>query len=159
MRDPRLPERCAMRRLSLAALLAASLFAPTASASWHVGAAAVDEIDGEETVMASVAYLTEAEHPWEFIVGYIDGRDSTVITTPGTAWISASKRFTWNRWFVQSGIAYADADNEVLSKHFQFQTGAGYDFGRLSLSLRHLSNANTGGRNRGETFLLVDYAL
>jgi hypothetical protein len=74
-------------------------------------------------------------------------------------WISASKRLTWNKWFVQSGIAYADVDNEVLSNHFQFQTGLGYDFGRFALSLRHLSNANTGGRNRGETFLLLDYGF
>ena len=61
--------------------------------------------------------------------------------------------------FAQGGIAYADVDNDVLSNHFQFQTGIGYDFGRVSISLRHLSNANTGGRNRGENLLLLDYAF
>jgi len=130
----------------------------SASASWHVGAAAVDEIDGEGSAMATVAWLTDDEHPFEFIAGYIGERDEN-LATPGVFWISASKRFTWKGWFAQSGIAYADVDNDVLSNHFQFQTGVGYDFGRVSLSLRHLSNANTGGRNRGETFLLLDYGF
>ena len=142
---------------SLAWLVAAFALAwgAQAQASWHVGAGPVDEIDGEGSWMATLAYVTAGEHPWEFIGGYIGERDEN-IATPDVAWISASKRFTWKGWFLQSGIAWADVDNEVLSNHFQFQTGVGYDFGRVSVSLRHLSNANTGGRNRGETFLLVD---
>jgi hypothetical protein len=137
---------------------AASLFAASAQAGIHVGAGPVDEIDGEGSWLATVAWLTEDEHPWEFIAGHIAERDGDIVT-PDVFWISASKRFTWKRWFAQGGIAYADVDNEVLSNHFQFQTGVGYDFGRVSLSLRHLSNANTGGRNRGETFLLLDYGF
>ncbi len=137
----------------------AMLFAATAGATLHVGAGPVDEIDGEGSYLATVAWLTEAEHPYEFIAGYIDGRDAPNIVTPEVFFLSASKRFTWRGWFAQGGIAYADVDNDVLSNHFQFQTGIGYDFGRVSLSLRHLSNANTGGRNRGETFLLLDYGF
>jgi hypothetical protein len=148
-----------MKRLLLAAVLGAALTLDAAQATVHVGAGLVDEIDGEGSAMATVAWLTQDEHPWEFIAGYIASRDEPSIRTPGTFWISASKRFTWRGWFAQGGIAWADVDNEVLSKHFQFQTGAGYDFGRVSLSLRHLSNANTGGRNRGETFLLLDYGF
>jgi hypothetical protein len=148
-----------MRLSAVAVLLAGILASPLALAGWQVGLGPADEIDGEGSVIATVAWLTEAEHPWEFIVGYIDSRSAPAIRTPGTAWISASKRFTWKGWFAQSGIAWADADNEVLSNHFQFQTGIGYDFGRVALSLRHLSNANTGGRNRGETFLLLDYGF
>jgi Lipid A 3-O-deacylase (PagL) len=126
-----------------------------AQASWHAGAGPVDEIDGEGSWLATVAWLTDHEHPYEFIAGRIAGRDGNIVT-PDVFYVSASKRFTWRGWFAQGGIAYADVDNEVLSKHFQFQTGIGYDFGRISISLRHLSNANTGGRNRGETFLLAD---
>jgi hypothetical protein len=148
-----------MKRALFAALLATSLFAAPAHAGLQVGAGLVDEIEGEGSVLATVAWLTEDEHPWEFIAGYFDARSDPSIHTPGTFWISASKRYTWRGWFAQGGIAWADADNEVLSEHFQFQTGAGYDFGDLSLSLRHLSNADTGGRNRGETFLLLDYAF
>jgi hypothetical protein len=148
-------------KFGISAFVAAALLAIAlpAGAGVHVGVGPVDEIDGDESALVTVAWLTEDTHPWEFIAGYIDGRDGPVIETPGTFFISASKRFTWHRWFAQGGIAYADADNEVLSNHFQFQTGVGYDFGRLSLSLRHLSNANTGGRNRGETFLLLDYGF
>jgi hypothetical protein len=130
-----------------------------AQAGVQVGVGPVDEIDGQESWLATVAWLTDAEHPWEFIVGYIRERDTIQLRTPDVFWISASKRLTWRKWFTQSGIAYANVDNDVLSKHFQFQTTLGYDFGRVSVSLRHLSNANTGGRNRGETFLLVDYAF
>ena len=149
-----------MKRVLLASLLASSLaWGSAAQAEVLVGAGLVDEIEGEGSVLATVAWLSDDEHPYELIAGYFDARSEPSIRTPGTLWISASKRFTWNGWFAQGGIAWADADNEVLSEHWQFQTGAGYDFGRLSLSLRHLSNADTGGRNRGETFLLLDYAF
>jgi hypothetical protein len=148
-----------MRWIALAVACIALVASPRAFAGWHVGAGLVDEIEGDGTGMATVAWVTDAEHPFEFIAGYIVERDGAQLRTPNTFWISASKRFTWRHWFVQSGIAWADVDNEVLSKHFQFQTGIGYDFGRLSLSLRHLSNANTGGRNRGETFLLLDFEI
>lgn len=148
-----------MKRALLAALLATVLGANPVQAGVHVGAGLVDEIEGEGSLLATVAWLTDDTHPWEFIAGYLDARNEPAIHTPGTFWISASKRFTWKGWFAQGGIAWADADNEVLSEHWQFQTGAGYDFGRVSLSLRHLSNANTGGRNRGETFLLLDYGF
>ena len=148
-----------MKRALLAVLLASAALGGTARAGVQVGAGPVDEIEGEGSVLATVAYLTEDKHPLEFIAGYFDARNDPAIHTPGTFWVSVSKRYTWNGWFAQGGVAWADADNEVLSKHWQFQTGAGYDFGRVSLSLRHLSNADTGGRNRGETFLLLDYAF
>jgi hypothetical protein len=149
-----------MRRLSLLVLaIVLSLAAPLARAGWHVGLGAVDEIDGEGSWMATLAWLTESEHPWEFIAGHLDGRNTAAIRTPDVIFVSVSKRLTWKRWFTQSGIAYANVDNEVLSKHFQFQTALGYDGGRWTLSLRHLSNANTGGRNRGETFLLLDFGF
>jgi hypothetical protein len=130
-----------------------------AQASWHVGAGPVDEIEGRGTWLATAAWVTQHEHPYEFLAGYIDGRQDPAIVTPDVFWISASKRLTWKGWFAQGGIAWADSDNEVLSEHWQFHTGVGYDFGRLGLSLRHLSNADTGGRNRGETFLLLDYGF
>ena len=145
--------------LLLCTLVAAVAFSSPAHAGWHVGAGPVDEIDGEGSWLATVSWETEQTHPWEFMGGYIAKRDELAIRTPDVFWVSASKRFTWRGWFAQGGIAYADVDNDVLSKHFQFQTGVGYDFGRVALSLRHLSNANTGGRNRGETFVLAQYGF
>ena len=150
-----------MRVLGIAAALAAGvLLAGPAKAGVEVGVGVVDEIDGEGSQIATVSWLTEQEHPWEFLAGFIASRDMTLSgPTPDVFFVSVSKRLTWRQWFVSSGIAWADVDNEVLSKHFQFQTGVGYDFGALSVSLRHLSNANTGGRNRGETWLQLQYGF
>ena len=158
MRAHPIPPGWGMKSLGWLVAAFALFWGAQAQASWHVGVGPVDEIDGEGSWLATVAFLTGHEHPYEFIAGYIAERDENIVT-PDVFWISASKRFTWKGWFAQGGIAYADADNEVLSNHFQFQTGVGYDFGRVSVSLRHLSNANTGGRNRGETFVLVDFGF
>ena len=131
-----------------------------AVAGVELGLGPADEIDGEGSWVATVSWLSDQRHPWEFMAGVIGSRDMTESgPTDDVAFVSVSKRLTWRGWFVQSGVAWADSDNEVLSNHFQFQTALGYDFGRLSLSLRHLSNANTGGRNRGETWALLQYGF
>lgn len=149
-----------MRRPLLAVSLALAVACPPATAGVELGAGLVDEIDGEGAAIATVSWLTAHQHPWEFLGGVIGSRDMTESgPTPDVLFVSVSKRLTWRGWFVQSGVAWADVDNEVLSKHFQFQTAVGYDFGRLGLSLRHLSNANTGGRNRGESWVLLQYAF
>lgn len=150
-----------MRSLVLAVLaMLALLLARPAAAGLEVGLGVVDEIDGEGSQIATLSWLTTQEHPWEYLAGVIGSRDMTLSgPTDDVFFVSVSKRLTWRGWFAQGGIAWADSDNEVLSKNFQFQTGAGYDFGRLSVSLRHLSNANTGGRNRGETWLQLQYGF
>ena len=150
-----------MRLLLLGLLAGVLALAPRpASAGTEVGLGPADEIDGEGAWVATVSWLGEARHPWEFMLGVIGSRDMTESgPTDDVAFVSVSKRLTWRGWFAQGGVAWADSDNEVLSNNFQFQTAAGYDFGRVSVSLRHLSNANTGGRNRGETFALVQFAF
>ena len=141
-------------------ILATLAAAPAAALEFELGAGAADEIDGEGSWIATASWLTEERHPWEFAVGAIGGRNRVPGASTGeTVFVSFSTRLTWKRWFVQGGIAYADSDNEVLSRHWQFRTGIGYDFGRVSVSLGHLSNGNTGGRNRGETFALVQVAF
>lgn len=147
--------------LFLGALLALLPGAPVqASAGFNVGVAYVDEIEGESSQALTLGYLTQARHPWEFMAGHIRSRDrGGPVATPGVNFLSASKRFTWRGWFAQGGIAWTDSDTEVLSKNWQFMTGAGYGFERWTLSLRHLSNANSGGRNRGENLLIVEYGF
>lgn len=132
---------------------------PVAMAGVHVGAGPVDEIDGVGNKVLAVSWETEAQHPWELMLGTIDARNSSRMTTPRVWFASASKRFTWNGWFAQGGIAATSSDNEVLSNHWQFMTGIGYRHKRMTVSLRHLSNANTGGRNRGENLLLFQYGF
>lgn len=144
-------------------LLSASLLllAPgTAVAGVHLGVSYVDEIEGESSEAVTLSYLTEARHPWEFMAGHIRARDrSGPVATPSVNFLSASKRYTWRGWFAQGGIAWTDSDTEVLSNNWQFMTGVGYGWQRWTLSLRHLSNANTGGRNRGENLLILQYGF
>ncbi len=88
-------------------------------------------------------------------MGYIGDRDDSKVER---SWLVAgSRQFYWRQWFVSGGLAWVNVDNHVLSGHGQFITGIGRDVGPATLSLRHLSNAGTGGRNGGETLLLVEY--
>ena len=93
------------------------------------------------------------------VFGLIDGRDPDPTATPDVYFAAVSKRFTWHGFFVQGGVAMTNSDTEVLSEHWQFQTGIGYRYKRFTASIRHLSNANTGGRNRGENYLFLSYGF
>ncbi len=148
-----------MTRISSLLLVALLLAAGNASAGFHAGAALVDEIEGVGSHALTLSWETPTRHPWEFMLGGIAARDDAAMRTPRVYFGSVSKRFTWKGWFAQGGIAATNSDTEALSRHWQFQTGIGYRHQRLTLSLRHLSNANTGGRNRGENLLLVQYGF
>lgn len=130
------------------------------AASVHVGAGLADRIEGEGVGILSVSWVGAERHPWVFMLGHLGERQSLDDGPIDDTWfVSASKRIRWKSWFMQGGIAWSGPDTEVLSRYFQFQTAAGWRHGPWTLSLQHLSNANTGGRNRGESYLLVEYAL
>lgn len=136
-------------------LLTMSGLIPPAHAGIHVGAGAANEHHGEGATAASIAWRGQRRHPWEVMIGHIGQRESA---NAEEAWFFAgSKRFYWRQWFVSGGVAWVNVDNDILSGHGQFITGAGRDLGPLSVSLRHLSNASTNGRNRGETLLMLEY--
>jgi hypothetical protein len=141
-------------------LVSCMLVSGVAGATIEVGGGLVDEIDGTGSELLTVSYLTDHQHPWEFMLGHIFQRpSSSIVPTPGVDFVSVSRRLTWRSWFASAGLAWVSADNEVLSGHGQFHTGAGWRGERWSISLRHLSNANTGGRNRGETFVLAQFGF
>ncbi|RPE79799.1 acyloxyacyl hydrolase [Vulcaniibacterium tengchongense] len=143
-----------MRSSIVAVAMAAACALAPAWAGVRVGGGIAEEHGGEEAPVATLAWLGEQRHPWEVMVGHIGRREDARIEE---SWFFAlSKRLTWNRWFVSGGLAWANVDNDILSGHTQFMTAGGYDFGRVALSLRHMSNAGIEGRNRGETFLLVE---
>jgi hypothetical protein len=123
----------------------------------RIGLGIADEIDGTSAPAATLAWSSAQRHPWEVIGGYIRGRNGSV--QPDAAFVGFGRRLAWRRWSVSGGVAWVSVDNDVLSGHGQFLTGAAYDIGRLRLGLRHLSNASTNGRNRGETLLLLELAL
>jgi hypothetical protein len=136
------------------------LICGSANAAWQLGAGIADEIDGRPAGVGTVGWLSHQAHPWEVLAGYIGTREPRVAEQVPNAFFGAvSKRFAGERWFASSGLAYVSVDNEVLSGRFQFLTGAGFAGAHWTLSLRHLSNAGTNGRNRGETFLLLERRL
>ena len=123
-----------------------------------MGAGPVDEIDGEGSWLATVAWLTDHEHPYEFVAGYIAERDEN-IATPDVFWISASKRFHLEALVRAGRYRLRRRRQRSALAPFPVPDRHRLRLRRVSISLRHLSNANTGGRNRGETFLLVDYGF
>ena len=125
---------------------------------WEAGIGYVDEIEEETSVAATLGWLSSGEHPYELILGHIASRDGE-FETPSATFLGASKRLHWRRWFLSLGVALTDVENDVLSSTGQFLTGAGYSADRWTVTVRHLSNADTGGRNRGETFVLVAFAF
>jgi len=149
--------------LRAASLLASFLlyFSVTAEsqAGIHVGIGKVDEIDGQGSEMAAISWETEEKYPWEFLVGTIRGRTPDPTAMPDVYFGSVSKRIYWGNFYGQFGVAMTNSDNEVLSEHWQFQSGIGYRYNRFTLTLRHLSNGNTGGRNRGENYLMLQYGF
>lgn len=146
-----------MQRLLLAALLAVASL--PANANWRIGAGLADEVNAAHAGVGTIGWLSRGQHPWELLGGYIGRRHEPADSVPNAYFGALSKRIAGQHWFVSSGIAYVSVDNDVLSGRFQFLTGAGYDGERWSVSLRHLSNAGTSGRNRGETFLLLEWDL
>lgn len=148
-----------MRRMLAPVALVALFQLPAAAAGVHVGIGPVDEVEGVSSKALTLSWEADATHPWEFMGGVIDARDKSAMRTPRVYFASLSKRFTWKGWFAQGGIAATNVDTEVLSKHWQFMTGIGYRHKNFTASLRHLSNANTGGRNRGENLLLFQYGF
>ena len=148
-----------MSRSSLALFLLTLFGSSNVVASVHAGLAWVNEIDGAPSAAMTLSWETDDAHPWEVMGGVIRSRHDAHLRTPRVLFGSASKRFTWNGWFVQGGIAATSSDTDVLSAHWQFATGAGYRQGRFTVSLRHLSNASTSGDNRGETLMLFQYGF
>ena len=142
----------------LAVVLAAAAPLCCAGDGFGVGGGVTSKIDEESTPVLAVSWLSAARHPWELSAGYLGRRERVEQgPAPVAVFVALSKRLTWHRWFVSGGIAVIDQESDVLSSHGQFYTGAGYAAERWALSLRHLSNGDTGGRNRGETFALLEY--
>jgi len=145
-----------MTRIALA--VGAMALAGPAAAGWELGVGASKNIDGESTGLATLSYLTAQERfPHEFMVGYIDGRrriDSGPVDDQ--ALVGASQRWNFARHFYGSfGVVLNSNDTDVLSGHLQFQSALGWHGEHVGISLRHLSNGSIEGRNRGETFVLL----
>lgn len=145
------------RRASLAML---TLLAPISALAgeWQVSAGFADEIDDDHAPVATVGYLTEHRFPIEIVGGYIGSRRIGSGAIDPTWFVGADLRWAGDWWFVGGGLAFVSEESEILSSDYQFMTLGGLRWSNWILTLRHLSNANTGGRNRGETFMTLGYA-
>lgn len=131
---------------------------PVHSREWHMEIAAgpVDEIDGDRTSAAMFSWVSDDRHPHEISIGYLHERRGDLgRTSPRVVMVSATRRFTWGRWFWVNGLALIDGQSEALSSFYQFINGPGWQGDRVTISFRHMSNANLRGRNRGENLLLI----
>lgn len=142
------------------ALLAA--FAPTpAYAAYEIAGGYVDTIDSEATWTGHITWLSEHRHPWEISGGYIAARDDvSPEISPDTFYLSAAKRFLHSSGlFFSSGVVLTNtsSDDDVLSGPLQFVNGIGWQGEHVVISLRHMSNANLTGKNRGENLLVVGW--
>ena len=131
---------------------------PGAKAGGEIGVGITDEVSGSSTEAAMLSWVGAQKYPWEVSIGHLAERDDTVdAQSPTTTFVAVGRRINWRQWFLSTGIALVDADNEILSGYGQFITGLGWRGKHLTVNVRHISNASTTGRNRGETFLLVGY--
>lgn len=139
-------------------LVAALTLTGSAHAGWELGVGGTQKIDGEATWLTTVSYVTPQQRfPWELMAGFIDGRGSIGSgSVPDQYFVGVSKRYNFvDNFYASFGVAFNDRDTDVLSGHVQFQSALGWHYRRVGLSIRHLSNASIEGRNRGETFVLL----
>lgn len=147
--------------LLLGALGSASTMAATPTLEMALGYA--DEVDGEQAAVCTLSMHLREDREWpvELLIGHIGERaprdgDSG---NPDEYFVGFTLRRQFGPWFFGGGGAWVPdrSLSEVLSSNGQFMQVLGWQRGPVAVSLRHLSNASTGGRNRGETFLTVGW--
>lgn len=149
--------RTSMIRCACTGIIIAFAAIAPARAEWQVAAGVADEIDDDRAPVATVSYLTDHRFPIEIVAGYIGSRRIDDEGIDPTVFVGADLRWSGRWWFVGGGLAFVNNQSEVLSSSYQFMTLGGLRWSNWVLTLRHLSNADTRGRNRGETFLTLGY--
>lgn len=127
---------------------------------FELGGGLTDEIEGKASHTFTAAwFIRDGDWPVELLVGHIAGRDDPdQFQSPDVNFAAVSLRRQWSHWFLGFGVALIDGQSEVLSSAHQFVSTGGYRLNdRFSVALRHLSNANTRGRNRGENLLTINF--
>lgn len=152
-----------MKSLVCGALLATLLSPALASAQhFEVGLGLLDTIDDEGSEVGTLSWFPrDGKWPLELMFGHMRGRDprGDALGSPSVNFLSFSLHRQWEHFYLGFGVAAIDDQSEVLSSTHQFLSSVGYRLGDFSLALRHMSNANTGGRNRGENLLTLNYSF
>jgi hypothetical protein len=153
------PHRFCLYLLTAALLCLPAM--PSDARDWRfeLAGGAVDEVDGKAVSSLLLSIVSDDLHPWEISVGHIQERhigDQEI--TPAVNYLSINRRWSSPhpaRWFWVSGLALVDGQSSALSSAYQFVNGPGWAGDRITISFRHMSNANLRGRNRGENQLLI----
>ncbi len=144
---------------NIAIPLVSLMLASAANAGeWQASVGIADELDDDYAPVVTLGYVTGHRFPVEIVCGYIGSRHLAPGEVDPTWFLGTSLRWTGSWWFVGGGVAAVNDQSEVLSSWYQFMTLAGVRKGDWVLTVRHLSNASTRGRNRGETFLTLGWA-
>lgn len=145
---------------ALAALTSTPLYA---APTLEMALGYADEVDGEQAAVGMLSlHLREGrDWPVELLVGHIGERPRRAGDSgnPDEYFVGFTLRRQFGPWFFGGGGVWVPdrSLSEVLSSNGQFMQVLGWQRGPVAVSLRHLSNASTGGRNRGETFLTVGW--
>ncbi len=153
--------RVAPLALALVTISLLALIPAPARAAYEIAGGYVEELDDEGTYTAHATWLSSHRYPWEVTAGYIAARDdATPRISPHTLYVSLARRFVHRTGFYFAGgiaLTNTDGDDEALSGTFQFVNGVGWQGERIVITFRHISNASTGGRNRGENLLTIGW--
>lgn len=150
--------------LSLIVFTAALTAATPALATHELSLGHVDEIDGIESQGFVYSYRFPLER-WkrygleqELLLGGINGRGALGGPEARDVYfVGAGLRMVRGRFFLGSATTLISRESSILSSRYQFVTAIGFTMGRWAFTARHLSNANTGGRNRGENMFTLGY--
>ena len=157
-----------MRTMQLALAAATCLLACTPALATGFDLTAGPSVTASERTTAAVFASVFGERPDDNrihlepigTVGWIDSRhtrkddlDHEVFVAGGGVRILAAN----HHWFVSEQLAATSTRTDALSSRFEFMTSAGWQGGRFTVMLRHISNAHLlgGGKNLGETMLLA----
>lgn len=168
------------RLIRLCLPLIASLSVPAGAApllSFEVGGSFTDPYVVPAVFLESVLdsrRLGSSNFDWapDFSLGWIGGRDTGRLdedgytSTDAIVIAAAGVRFRYAppdgspaRWFFSFQPALQSGRTVSLSSAYEFVSTAGWQGERMSVQLRHVSNASLHGPNLGETMLLVGVAL
>lgn len=138
--------------------------APAMAQQVELAAGASQTTDNEDTPVAAVSWLPEiraldnATLRADLGAVYVDGRgdvagrdlsDAVVVVHAGLRYERTDNGLT-----LGAGIGAQSGETDALSGDPQFVTTVGWRWGRVSLLLRHISNAGLEDPNDGETMLL-----
>lgn len=143
--------------------LAAIFFVSAVSAappSWTLSAGVADELDGDRSQLIEASWLAmrspiKLADYIEVVGGRINGRRAPLLQR-SVGFLGLGVRKYWTPYLF-SGFALVgvSAQTEAISSDYQFVSSLGLQWRRITITGRHLSNASTNGRNRGETYLAI----